>query len=428
MIKKMIEIHNVGPIKKVCIELNKINVFMGAQSSGKSTIAKIISYCNYIEKEVSLYQSLDKYNLKDDLFISKLQLYHGLRGYFKNESKITFNSETIYLEYTSQLFTIKWNNKYTFINNEIIYIPYERNVVNILDTTTLKLPDNYLRSFLYKWFDARKKYEYSNHLNLLHLGVNYYFSASSKSNMISSNSDHYDIPLSYASSGIQSLTPLIVLIDYLTNENHKLFLNESYDDIIIKNDINLQLLVDVVLKPIFNKYYQHNTTENKDLIIQEIFNKYLRKDKLFEKQDYELTRIKDNLYNIHGCNMIIEEPEQNLFPATQKELIYYLLSKINSNDNNQLTLTTHSPYVLYAINNCIIASIASETNKITVSDKINMSNLYKAKTNPNDISIFQLKNGYIECIQEEDGLIGNNFFDTHMKEVMDDYYSMLKYL
>ena len=41
-------IRNIGPIKNVDIELNKVNVFIGEQSSGKSTIAKIISFCSSI--------------------------------------------------------------------------------------------------------------------------------------------------------------------------------------------------------------------------------------------------------------------------------------------------------------------------------------------------------------------------------------------
>ena len=44
-----IEISNVGPIEHVVLNLNKINVLMGEQSSGKSTIAKIISFCNWVE-------------------------------------------------------------------------------------------------------------------------------------------------------------------------------------------------------------------------------------------------------------------------------------------------------------------------------------------------------------------------------------------
>lgn len=43
-------IRNIGPIKNVDIELNKVNVFIGEQSSGKSTIAKIISFCSWLEK------------------------------------------------------------------------------------------------------------------------------------------------------------------------------------------------------------------------------------------------------------------------------------------------------------------------------------------------------------------------------------------
>ena len=45
-----IKIRNIGPIKKADFDLNKINVFMGPQSSGKSTIAKICSQCSWYEK------------------------------------------------------------------------------------------------------------------------------------------------------------------------------------------------------------------------------------------------------------------------------------------------------------------------------------------------------------------------------------------
>ena len=51
-----ITIKNVGPVKEAHFELNKINVFMGPQSSGKSTIAKIISYCQWVEKRRFLWK------------------------------------------------------------------------------------------------------------------------------------------------------------------------------------------------------------------------------------------------------------------------------------------------------------------------------------------------------------------------------------
>ena len=67
-----IVIKNVGPIKNAEFDLNKINVFMGPQSSGKSTIAKIISYCSWFEKNYILAAK----PLKD--FYSELVEYHNL--------------------------------------------------------------------------------------------------------------------------------------------------------------------------------------------------------------------------------------------------------------------------------------------------------------------------------------------------------------
>ena len=48
-----LEIRNVGPIESVQIELKRFNVFIGAQSIGKSTIAKIFSTCSWLEKEAA---------------------------------------------------------------------------------------------------------------------------------------------------------------------------------------------------------------------------------------------------------------------------------------------------------------------------------------------------------------------------------------
>ena len=45
MTKKLI-IKNIGPIKDIELSISKVNIFMGQQSSGKSTIAKILSFCN----------------------------------------------------------------------------------------------------------------------------------------------------------------------------------------------------------------------------------------------------------------------------------------------------------------------------------------------------------------------------------------------
>ena len=50
--KPYITIQNVGPIKDITLPLNRVNVLIGPQSSGKSTIAKLLSFCSWLEKEM----------------------------------------------------------------------------------------------------------------------------------------------------------------------------------------------------------------------------------------------------------------------------------------------------------------------------------------------------------------------------------------
>ena len=49
---KHLIIRNIGPVKEADLELKRFNFIIGPQSSGKSTVAKILSTCEWIEKKV----------------------------------------------------------------------------------------------------------------------------------------------------------------------------------------------------------------------------------------------------------------------------------------------------------------------------------------------------------------------------------------
>ena len=56
---------------------------------------------------------------------------------------------------------------------------------------------------------------------------------------------------------------------------------------------------------------------------------------------------------------VIEEPELNLFPTAQKELIEFIVERgLFNRPNNQVIVTTHSPYLLTSINNLLQAMMA----------------------------------------------------------------------
>lgn len=67
----ILTIENFGPIKKAKIEVKDMMVFIGPQSSGKSTLAKIITILNDFNfrqnDEIKLIDELSKYNIKSYL-------------------------------------------------------------------------------------------------------------------------------------------------------------------------------------------------------------------------------------------------------------------------------------------------------------------------------------------------------------------------
>lgn len=418
---KKLCIRNIGPIKYIDITLNKVNVFMGQQSSGKSTIAKIISFCSWIEKDISIHQSFSHY-LIDNTFREKLEIFHKMKGYLTNDSEIIYYGDAIRLTFKSNNLDIEWlESRFDYKKCKISYIPSERSMVILPEMEKVEFQNNYLKSFLFDWFDTRKLYTKDNKLDILNTGLQFYFSEEQKENHISNN--EYDILLSQASSGLQTVTPLIAMVDNLINNIYNQDQKESYEIDEVKAKVTQLIISEFILMPIYGSTFLDDREIRKEKII-ELNQKIANGDdeilKYFEK--YKLVRA--NLFETHRSDLIVEEPEQNLFPSTQKDLVYNMLELINTQVSHTLSMTTHSPYVLYALNNCILYSI--------VKKDINFKNINllceKAEISPDLISIYEIKNGLIYNIQNEMGLIGDNFFDSQMKEVMDDFYSMLNYI
>lgn len=422
MFRNKINILNVGPIKDVRLELKKVNVFMGQQSSGKSTIAKIISFCNWVEKDIAIHQSFSKYIEDKNYFIGRLESFHNMKGYFSKESEIYFESKTLKINYKQSNFNISWVDQFSYKKNKISYIPSERSISILPEIDKVELPNNYLKSFLFDWFNARKAYSNENQLSLIDLGVDYYYSESNKENHVRNNNNLYDILLSNASSGVQSITPLIVMVDYLINNIYTEEQSQSYEMDEVKAFVTQVLITELVIKPIYGNDIT-NKEERKE-VVKELNKKISENDEGVLKYFNYYKEVRNGLFRTHSTKLIIEEPEQNLFPSTQKSLIYFLFKNINKNPNHQLTLTTHSPYVLYAINNCIMASLIE--GKLSEKEKNDLI-CNDSKISPDSIAIYEIDKGYIKSIQQKDGLIGENFFDAQMKKVMDDFYLMLNH-
>ena len=378
-----IEIRNIGPIKEVPeITLNRVNVFMGLQSSGKSTIAKIISYCTWVEKDVATGQPLSYYEEKGR-FKKLLESFHKIKDYFRADSYIHYTSDTVEIVWENGACRLQWVDRFAYRRSKITYIPSERNMVILPEARRVELGSSNVRSFLFDWFTACEK---CTDLPILNLGVNYrYVEAKEEDHIRGGEGDSkYDVLLSNASSGLQSLTPLLVMIEYLT----KWVYEEKTPS------------------------YEHAQREKAFLTLY----KELPSDLLAE--------LSQQLYETHNSQFIIEEPEMNLFPETQRDLVYHLLNKCLEREGNRLTITTHSPYILYALNNCMMAGLVYDKMDEKSKGRLKCGT---SKISPSDVSIYEIQEGVVKRVQKEDGLIQDNYFDQQMGKLMDDFYLMLNY-
>ena len=120
---------------------------------------------------------------------------------------------------------------------------------------------------------------------------------------------------------------------------------------------------------------------------------------------------------------IVEEPEQNLFPTTQAQVLYELLKYKNENENNKLIITTHSPYILTSLNNAIFAK-----------DVFNKQHKYIEELPENkmvsfeDISAYKLEEGNIISIRDEETRLINAYQIDDCSIQIDENFSKLSEL
>jgi len=404
--EEVLEIENFGPISKAKINLKKYIVLIGPQSSGKSTIAKLIA----LFRSFSLFERRKEHDLERHLY----EL--GMKNYLMPNTKITYKSSLYSFVYSQEKSSIKFVKEKTadFIRFEYplfardrfdlkerrhflrmiqhdfhgedfkmdlsYYIPAERVIVSLIAEKSfsffryqkeLKLPIvvsdfgiQYQAALDEEYYNRRKMHS----INKLKTLGNSRIHLSIENSLPKINVAHGPmLDLAESSSGVQSLIPLLLVADYIFNGN---------DD-------------------------------------------YESKEKI----------------NIIRNTLIVEEPEQNLFPQTQKELIYDLVAmctpveKKKHLPENQLVICTHSPYTLSCFNNLLMAGQKVEKFKKSV-EKILDSEAY---INASDFAAYYINPGKnrasgskaISIMDKHTGLIGENALDDVSVPIMNEFERLL---
>lgn len=418
--KKLI-IHNFGPIDHVELDLKRVNVIIGPQSAGKSCILKIACFCAWSEKRIQLEQGKNGFN--DFSYIKEnLLTFHKMEGYSRIGSKISYSSN--YLSFTidfgSETFDLQWapsKKRYSYRRPRVSYIPAERNLVaSVPNWFDVKMDSTNLKSFISDWTYAHRLCGDNAKLPILNLGVEYYYDQQSDRDYILLENDQ-KLRLENASSGLQSVIPMWVYLDYLFEKQY--FPNEmSSSKTVSENEAIAQHVYDSKYSKGVKKAAEHGEL---------YFGKVGVTSRMFaSKEDFEeFKKIVDAFTQTSHADIYLEEPEQNLFPLTQVELLYQLLKRSTVHGDG-LFIATHSPYVLYALNNCMLGYIVK--NKIPA-EMDHLKAHQDCWVNPKEVAVWELKDGRFHSevdttfltLQDKEGLIRSNYFDCIMSQVMADF-------
>ena len=381
---RKIIVRNVGPIKDAQLELKKINILIGQQSTGKSTLAKIACFCSWVEKEISIAQSPAAFEAMN-YFADNLTKFHKLSGYLSKQSVITFTSEALSFVYANNRFSFQWNEgRLNYRRSKTLYIPAERNIVSVIPNWfEVNLEFNNTRSFLADWETVRKYFSKENPLSILDIGK-YYHNTSDNSDHIITK-ENKDILMESASSGLQTLVPLQALIQYYGYDYYNVGLKWK------ESNVNMQKkmyrLYENILYQLLNSLSDEEKAaweskktkifkENSDI---SLLPEEVRRGLIFPNPEIEnqYTKIASRFQYPSSTAFFIEEPELNLYPVAQYKLVNILVKMVNEM-HHSLFITTHSPYILTSLNNLIYAGeVGKQHHKET--DHVVPHNLWISK-------------------------------------------------
>lgn len=351
---RRLKINNLGALKSIDIIFSQVNVIIGPQSLGKSTILKVASYCTWVEKRIELTQNYAQF-AQGDLFIKELVEFHKLNGYVHPNTYIEYETDFMKFSYNHEklLFHFIWKNqRWDYKRPKVSYIPSERNLVAAIPNWyEVSMGRNNIRSFMTDWETARQVTV--ENINILDLDVTYHYESDGKKDKVESHHSN-SLDFTNTSSGLQSLIPLFVHLNYLYFTQYQVEKDKK-----IKGDWENDNLLNVIYRELFlskgrtkPKLKQiddgHGGKVEVPVYIRSIIgNIPLR---FTEKEDVdECMAIYERYLMTDHSEVFLEEPENNLFPPTQDSLVKWLLDKTLDERPNTLFIATHSPYVLSSI-------------------------------------------------------------------------------
>lgn len=390
-------VKSFGPVKDLDVIFKKVTLFIGDQGTGKSCVAKLFSMFKWTEKVLSQKKYKLSYFEQYNRFQKMLCKYHRIESFVNESSYIKFEGDLYDFLYENGNFSVIDKNHEIKGISKVMYVPAERSIVSVAENKSKllkELPDS-SETFSDEFVNAKKFFQ--NGYNLPFEGLRFEYDSLNDAGWI--HGVDYKVRLINASSGIQSSLPMCIVSEYLSSkisDKEEVKLSKEEKDKLEKR----------VAEIMQNEEYSDSI---KDMMIRQLSyaNRY------------------NQLINI------VEEPELNLFPRSQMEVLFSLISNNASAEENMLVFTTHSPYSLAIINTMIMGAKAYANATEEQRGQIEAILPVKYQINENEIAAYRLSSSD-ECycqsvINEKTGLVSKNELDSASDEIMRVFNSLCQY-
>lgn len=444
---QQIIITNFLSVKYADIDIRKTLVLIGEQSKGKSAVAKLIYFFKSLSQNLfaHIYESETSFEFEIDILYQIKLNFYTLFGTKWNLQK--FNIKYYYDVENEKYLQLSVNdsNGLTIMFSDNMFT--ENVIKNICELKELlNIPFNIFATELdKKIYESELKTNYNKLFDVLESIFN------------NSNNPLYipagrAITTSYSSLFEKYLFTNILNINNSDRKNANEMLmakflqrvNSMKSFFIRNNDFEDSI-----------KTYTEDSDDRKSLLygVKEVIEKILKgkymvnnsgEESIFNTEGHivdiselstgqrEIFRILQDIFMSMITNesvfRVIEEPESNLHPLTQKQLIELLCLLVNDNKDNQIVITTNSPYVLNILNNLLFATRVIRYNPDTL-EYIDKYIPKKYHINPDEFSIYSLGNDGMEqdyCVDilSERSLIGQNYLDV-ISEILNNYFQVM---
>ncbi|MFK7949950.1 MAG: AAA family ATPase [Saprospiraceae bacterium] len=407
-------IKNFGPIKDVKLEIKDFMVFIGPQASGKSTISKVIYFFQTIGEVFAKKMIRENIfnNNKIEISDFKKAINTQFLNIWSSENQIKY-FKLIY-EYSEYLKITVHNT-----DNKIPTFEFSEELEKVLTSIVSSQTINRVRED-----DAMSEGEY-----IYFTFLTIFFSKDRKK--------------SYIPAGRSALATLseIFQADFIRNEDDPLMQNFIKFIALEKKKFGqgLDLVIDrqLALEP--DKVDKSTLKLAKKLIHKILKGEYKNGngDKIILENDeyvflneassgqqeaiWILYLLFAEILEQRKTAITIEEPEAHLYPVAQKDIVEMIALLFNTADN-QVILTTHSPYILASINNLLYANKVGKNNETKVSQIIDK----KLWLDYNRFEAFFVEKGTIRNIMDEEfQMIKNEAIDSASRIInqqFDDLY------